>query len=458
MDRAWSATACSSPRRRWRAGAVDVHHIYDPIGRTLYQGDGTKRSADGQNFDTIATSETGLDAPEGMVVTEEGDQLIADSAAHVIRRVTRGGASTVIAGTGSAPASAATAVTRSTPSSTIPPTSRSRPTARSTSPTRATTASGGSSSGRITTIAGADDVGYEGDGGPARDALLDEPTDVAVDGGGAVYVVDRGNHAVRRIGADGTIATLAGTGAPGFGGDGGVATSARLRSPRDVVVARDGAVFIADGGNDRVRRIDADGRIETIAGGGNGGDGSQATSARLDTPTAIAPLRDGGVMIADAGHAKLRKVSPDGRILTVAGTGTAGVRGDGGAAPRAQIDLPQALALGADDTIYMLDGGTDRVRAIAPTLPGLDLGEFTIASLDGRSLYVFDATGRHLRTVDALTKGDGADLRLRHRRAADLDHRRRRARDERSSASTACRRRSSGPTSMRPRWASRTAT
>ena len=226
-----------------------------------------------------------------------------------------------------------------------------------------------------------------------------------MDGGGAVYVVDRGNHAVRRIGADGTIATLAGTGAPGFGGDGGVATSARLRSPRDVVVARDGAVFIADGGNDRVRRIDADGRIETIAGGGNGGDGSQATSARLDTPTAIAPLRDGGVMIADAGHAKLRKVSPDGRILTVAGTGTAGVRGDGGAAPRAQIDLPQALALGADDTIYMLDGGTDRVRAIAPTLPGLDLGEFTIASLDGRSLYVFDATGRHLRTVDALTKG-----------------------------------------------------
>ena len=82
--------------------AVDVHHIYDPIGRTLYQGDGTKRSAEGQNFDTIATAETGLDAPEGMVVTEDGDQLIADSAAHVIRRVTRGGASTVIAGTGTA--------------------------------------------------------------------------------------------------------------------------------------------------------------------------------------------------------------------------------------------------------------------------------------------------------------------------------------------------------------------
>ena len=170
------------------------------------------------------------------------------------------------------------------------------------------------------------------------------------------------------------------------------------------MVARDGAVFVADGGNHRVRRIDADGRIETIAGGGNGGDGSQATAASLDTPTAIAPLRDGGVMIADAGSAKLRKVSTDGRILTVAGTGTAGSRGDGGAAPRAQIDLPQALALGADDTIYLLDGGTDRVRAIAPTLPGLDLGEFTIASLDGRSLYVFDPTGRHLRTVDALTK------------------------------------------------------
>ena len=175
---------------------------------------------------------------------------------------------------------------------------------------------------------------------------------------------------MRRIGADGTIATLAGTGAPGFGGDGGVATSARLRSPRDVVVARDGAVFVADSGNHRVRRIDADGRIETIAAAATAATASQATAARLDTPTAIAPLRDGGVMIADAGNAKLRKVSPDGRILTVAGTGTPGVRGDGGAAPRAQIDLPQALALGADDTIYMLDGGTDRVRAIAPDAAG----------------------------------------------------------------------------------------
>ena len=187
-----------------------------------------------------------------------------------------------------------------------------------------------------------------------------------------------------------------------------MATGAKLRSPRDVAVREsDGSVFVADGGNHRVRRIDPDGTIETVAGDGSDGyrgDGGLATRASLDTPTAVMPLRDGGLLIADAGNATLRKVAPQGTIDTVAGNGTPGSRGDGGPAAQARIDFPQAIALGADDTIYLADYGNDRVRALAPSLPGLSLAEFTIASTDGGSLYVFDRSGRHLRTIDTLTR------------------------------------------------------
>ena len=116
------------------------------------------------------------------------------------------------------------------------------------------------------------------------------------------------------------------------------------------------------------------------------------------------PLRDGGMLIADAGNATLRKVASDTTIATVAGNGTPGSRGDGGPAGQARIDFPQAIVLGADDTSTSPTEGNDRVRALAPSLPGLSLGEFTIASEDGRSLYVFDRSGRHLRTLDTLTK------------------------------------------------------
>ena len=116
------------------------------------------------------------------------------------------------------------------------------------------------------------------------------------------------------------------------------------------------------------------------------------------------PTRDGGLLIADAGNATLRKVAPQGTIDTVAGNGTPGSRGDGGPAAQARIDFPQAITLGADDTIYLADYGNDRVRALAPSLPGLSLAEFTIASLDGGSLYVFDrvrAAPAHDRLADA---------------------------------------------------------
>ena len=316
---------------------VDVHHTYDPVGRTLYLGDGTKRSAEGANYDVMETTRSGLSAPEGMVKLPDGALLVADSSAHVIRKVIPGGATTIIAGTPGAsgfsgdggPADEA---------------EFDHPADVAVGPDGAIyVADQGNNrvrrifGGTISTVAGTGDGGYTGDDGPALAAELDEPTDIAVDRAGSLFVVERANNVVRRIGADGIINTLAGNGSPGFGGDGVVATSARLRAPRDVMVAADGGVFIADAGNNRIRRVDPDGTIKTVAGDGFDtfdGDGGPATAAGLDTPSAIIPLRDGGMMIADAGHARLRKVNAEGRITTVAGNGIHGFAGDGGAAGR----------------------------------------------------------------------------------------------------------------------------
>jgi RHS repeat-associated protein len=384
---------------------IDVHHTYDPVGRTLYLGDGRKRSAEGANYDVIATTRAGLSAPEGMVKLPDGALLVADSSAHVIRKVVPGGAATVFAGAPNEPGDADGPADE----------------ARFEHPADVAVAPDGTVyvadqgnhrvrrivDGRVETIAGTGDPGYAGDDGPALEAELDEPTSVAVDRFGAVLVSERANHVVRRIGTDGRITTLAGTGFPGDGEDPGrLAARTRLRSPRGVTVAPDGGVLIADVGNHRIRRVDPDGTIATIAGNGVAafsGDGGPATAAGLDTPSAVVPLRDGGLLIADAGNARLRKVTDTGRIVTIAGNGITGATGDGGAARRARVGLPQAIAVGDDDTIYFADAHADRIRELAPQLPGVDLGELSIPSDDGRSLYIFDRTGRHLRTLDTLT-------------------------------------------------------
>ena len=386
---------------------LDVHHTYDPIGHTLYLGDGSKRSADGQNFDVIQTTKTGLSSPEGMTRTPAGAMLIADGAAQVIRRVEPDGTSSIVAGTLGSGGFSGDGGPATDAELDHPADVAMGPNGALYVADQGNNRIRKIAGGKITTVAGTGEGGYEGDGGPALQARLDEPTDVAVDAGGAVLVIDRANNAIRRIGPDGVITTLAGTGVPGFEGDGGLAAKAKLRNPRDLVVNGDGSVFVADSGNNRVRRIDPDGTIRTIAGDGQttfGGDGGLATAAHLDTPSAIAPMRDGGLLIADSGHARLRKVQSDGTMTTIAGNGDQGTRGDGGPAGQARLQFPSAIVLGSDDTIYFSDETAGRVRSVAPALPALRLGESTIASDDGRSLYVFDPNGRHLRTVDALTK------------------------------------------------------
>ena len=223
-------------------------------------------------------------------------------------------------------------------------------------------------SGRITTVAGTGDPGYGGDGGPATDASLNAPGGVAVDAGGNLYVGDASNHRVRRIDPSGTITTVAGTGEPGYGGDGGPAAAAELYSPDGVAVDAAGNLYIADTGNHRVRRVDPGGTITTVAGTGLRGfwgDGRPATEADFTAPYGVTADAGGNLYIADSFNHRVRRVHPSGLIETVAGTGERGYGGDGGPATEALLDAPPAVAVDAAGNVYLADYFNFRVRVVA---------------------------------------------------------------------------------------------
>ncbi|MGH9022667.1 MAG: hypothetical protein ACRDV9_06155, partial [Acidimicrobiia bacterium] len=167
-------------------------------------------------------------------------------------------------------------------------------------------------SGVITTLAGTGTAGFSGDGGPAISARLNNPHGVAVDGAGNVYVADAPNHRIRRIDTAGLITTIAGTGTAGYSGDNRPATSARLAYPKGVEVAPDGSLYIGDANNHRIRRIGPTGNITTVAGTGTSGfsgDGGQATSARLKFPRNVSFDGAGNFYIADNSNFRVRRVS-----------------------------------------------------------------------------------------------------------------------------------------------------
>jgi sugar lactone lactonase YvrE len=222
--------------------------------------------------------------------------------------------------------------------------------------------------GKIGTVAGTGVAGPGGDGGPAVSAQLNSPRAVAVDSAGTLYIADSGNHRVRKITADGKISTVAGTGAANFSGDGGPATAAGLNYPRGVSVDSTGILYIADCNNHRVRKITADGKISTVAGTGAAnfsGDGGPATSAQLSSPVGVVVDSAGILYIADCNNHRVRKITADGKISTVAGTGAAKFGGDGGPAASAQLSSPHGVAVDCVDTLYISDYANHRVRKVA---------------------------------------------------------------------------------------------
>lgn len=219
--------------------------------------------------------------------------------------------------------------------------------------------------GTIVTVAGTGTGGLAGDGGAATGARLNLPSDTVALPGGGLLIADSGNDRVRRVAADGTITTVAGS-TRGFSGDGGPATAAQLSQPRDIAIASDGAILIADTGNDRVRRVAPDGTISTLAGVGAGlaGDGDPARTARLTQPFSIVPLTNGGVLVADTGNNRVRRITPLGAIFTVAGT-SGGLAGDGGLAKAAQLTAPGAITAAPGGGFLVADTGNARVRRVS---------------------------------------------------------------------------------------------
>jgi RHS repeat-associated protein len=260
--------------------------------------------------------------------------------------------------------------------------------------------------GIITTVAGSGTRGFSGDGGPATQANLGAPFDVAVAPDGSFYIVDSQNNRIRRVSPDGIITSVAGGGSSSPG-DGGPATQASLSLfiSGGVAVGPDGSFFIADPIDNRIRRVGPNGIITTVAGTGNGGfsgDGGLATQANLGSPTGVAVAPDGSIYIAEQ-SSRVRRVGPDGIITTVAGTGTQGFSGDGGLATQANLFFSQSMAVAPDGSFYIGDYQNNRIRRVASAMPGFSTSDLAIPSPDGNELYRFNGSGRHLQTLNALT-------------------------------------------------------
>jgi sugar lactone lactonase YvrE len=220
--------------------------------------------------------------------------------------------------------------------------------------------------GVVTAIAGTNKAGFTGDGGAATNAQLDSPSGIVRDSKGNVYVADTNNNRVRKIDPDGIITTVAGTGVQGFSGDKGPATSARLATPIGLAIDGVGNLYIADYGNNRVRRVDANGVITTVGGSGvaGPGPGRVATKVKLSAPEGLAVDDRGNLYLSEFLHARVDRVSRDGRLMVVAGTGIAGYSGDGGRAVSAQLSNPAGLAFDSHGNLLISDYGNRVIRTI----------------------------------------------------------------------------------------------
>lgn len=259
----------------------------------------------------------------------------------------------------------------------------------------------------ITTIAGNGSAGYSGDGGPATSAQIFRPISAKMDKFGNLYVAEEYNNIVRKISPTGIISTVAGNGSQGYSGDGGPATDAQLDKPNDVLFDPDGNLYISETSN-KIRRVTPGGIISTFAGTGSPGytgENVPAVTAKLSDPVGMVFDNSGNLYFSCNGNYRIRKISTDGLISTVAGTGTSGYSGDGGPATDARVRLVGYLALGPTGELFLPDYPNHCVRkvdhsGIITTVIGNgvagnsgDGGPATSASLTSPSSIVFDQSG-----------------------------------------------------------------
>jgi uncharacterized protein (TIGR03437 family) len=243
--------------------------------------------------------------------------------------------------------------------------------------------------GIISTAAGTGVAGFQGDAG----TQMNSPTGVVADSLGNIYFSDTYNHRVRKLDTNGRLSTVAGKGVRGYAGDAGLASQAQLDTPRFLALDAAGNLYIADQGNHCVRQVtnSTPPLIHTVAGtgvAGYSGDGDSAVRARLNAPTGVAVSTGGDVFIADSYNHRIRLVSSGGIIRTIAGTGTAGFSGNGSTATAAQIHTPTGLALDGGGNLYFADNDNNQVRKLTPTSGGIVVSDPLVAVgvLNGASM------------------------------------------------------------------------
>jgi trimeric autotransporter adhesin len=218
-------------------------------------------------------------------------------------------------------------------------------------------------SGTISTFAGNGTANYSGDGGAATSSTLNLPVGVVVDAARNLFIVDSGNQCVRKVGTNNIITTIAGNGTNNYSGDGGAATNANLSNPQGMALDNIGDLFIADSGNNRIRQVGTNGIITTVA-GRILNDGDFATNATLNEAAGIALDSIGNFYIADTINNRIRKVDTNGVISTVAGNGNPGFSGDGGAATNANLKFPFGIAVDAWGSLFIADTYNQRIRKV----------------------------------------------------------------------------------------------
>lgn len=407
---------------------LDVHHAYNANAQVLYLGTGEQRSAnriDQTVLELVAGSGTStansisattalLRNVSAVIAAPDGSIFLAESDFPRIRKIDTGGQITTVAGTGQCCTGYNGDGIQATSAGLQAPTGIARDSngvlyiAESSHRIRSV-----GTDGVIHTIAGTGVGSFFGDGGLAVNARINAPSDVAVAPDGSVYIADEGNRRVRRIGPDGIITTVAGNGSFTTSGDGGLATDAGLPAPRGLAIGPDGSIYVAQSNNNnrRVRRIDPDGRIWTVAGSGTAnfnGDGIPAVLAELSSPLGVATSPDGEVYIADGGFnligGRARRISPAGTISTVAGSGEVCVSPHPNRIPATSAALCffTRMAVPPDGSLLLTDTGNGRLWRVRNTFPDFSFGDAIVVGPNADEAYVF-INGRHDKTIDAKT-------------------------------------------------------
>ena len=424
--------------------ALDVHHFYDPTDHVLYEGSGTRRSVQtinagittvagngvaGFTGDNVQATNTGLFFPFSATAAPNGELYVADTENKRVRKIGLNGIVTTVVGTGATcpqgqpcgdGGQALNAQLNFVTSIAFNPDGSYYLYDLKTLRVRKVAANG-----IITTVAGdgqacADPTSGCGDGGPATQAQLSFTSqagccsgDISAAPDGAFYLTDSGNRRVRRVGPDGIISTIAGNGrtaAQGgctvVGSTPSIATNACLAEVYGLTAQPDGSVSFTDFQLHQIMRVTADGFIRVVAGTGacgNSGDGGPALLAGLCRPTGIKRGPDGALYFSDWNNARLRRIDAQGIITNYAATGVLGFSGDGGPAQAAQIRQSIGVSFGPDGALYIGEANNHRIRKVFPPLPGFNDADIAVPSSDGNELFKFNKAGRHLQTINTLT-------------------------------------------------------